>query len=181
MARYPEANRFEKTSSCGPSKMFDPIYGVLLHITDGVAGKLGELRYLKIHFDTSKKSAHFAVAKSGEIWQFVDTDITAWALGGGWQDKHWISVENFALPHEELTAGQLHSLARLYAWLVVETGIPLRSVDVARSVADFDSGKEQGLGGHSMYRDPLRTECPGAAILAQRPMILAQAKAILGR
>src|SRR6266542_202964 len=87
-------------------KMLDPLSGVLLHITDGVKGKLGELKYLTDHYDFANNSEHFAIAKSGEIWQFVDLEWSAKALGGGLRDTKWISVENFALPDEN--SQQLH-------------------------------------------------------------------------
>jgi len=160
--------------------MADPLHGVLLHITDGVKvnGKkqLGEMKNMNASFDANHNSVHFAIDKSGEVWQFVDTAQSARALGGGYRDTKWISVENLALPGDLLTSGQIHSLAGLYAWLVLSKGIPLREVDVHKSPADFDSGKEMGLGGHSMYRDPNRVMCPGPAILAQRKDILSLAR-----
>lgn len=178
MAWYPYANKHVTTHSNWVSgTMIAPLHGVLIHITDGAPDKsgkkvLGTIDNLGASFDDNNNSTHFAIAKEGEIWQFVDTDKSAKALGGSWADKKWISVENFALPGELLTSGQIVNLARLYGWLANTKGIPLREVDVSKSRADFDSGVERGLGGHSMYKDPARTMCPGPAILAQRALIL---------
>jgi len=177
MARYPFAKWVPTNSkNWGNGLMADPVFGVLLHITDGAMEngkkKLGELENMNASFDNRHNSVHFAIAKSGEIWQFVDTAQSARALGGGYRDTKWISVENLALPGDVLTSGQIDSLARLCRWLAETHGLELREVDVHKSVIDFDNGKELGLGGHSMYRDPNRVNCPGPAILAQRKDIL---------
>ncbi|MGA9997795.1 MAG: N-acetylmuramoyl-L-alanine amidase [Pyrinomonadaceae bacterium] len=178
MAWYPYAKQVKTHSNWVSGLMIPPLHGLLLHITDGVKDKttgekvLGTIENIGASFDENNNSTHFAIAKSGEIWQFVDTDQRAKAMKGSWGDAKWISVENFALPGEELTSGQILSVARLYGWLVNTKGIPLREVDVNKSRADFDTGTERGLGGHSMYKDTLREDCPGPAILRQRALIL---------
>ena len=179
MAHYPMAI-WEPTKAInwGPGPMAKPPYGLLLHITDGAwVGKdkvLGDIKFMTSTFDSRHISTHFAIAKNGSVWQFVDTDQSARALGGSYRDTKWISVENFALPGEALTGPQLASVANLYAWLIRTTGMFMNIVDVTKPAAAFDSGKEQGLGGHSMFKDnPDRTDCPGSGILSQRSLIMA--------
>lgn len=195
MAHYPMAI-WEPTKAInwGPGPMAKPPYGLLLHITDGawvdkldkdnkvirdknnkiVQEKvLGEIKFMTSTFDSRHISTHFAIAKNGSVWQFVDTDQSARALGGSNRDTKWISVENFALPGQLLTGPQLASVANLYAWLIKTTGMSMNIVDVTKPAAAFDWGKEQGLGGHSMFKDnPYRTECPGLGILGQRSIIM---------
>jgi hypothetical protein len=179
MAHYPMAIwEPTKSKNWGMGPMANPPFGMLLHITDGAVDKktnqkvLGTMENMNAVFDARNISVHFAISKSGSVWQFVDTKQCAKALGGGYRDSKWISVENFALPGEVLTAAQIASVASLYAWFVLNTGMSMKIVDVTKSPAAFDSGKERGLGGHSMYRDPDRTQCPGKAILAQRKLIM---------
>jgi hypothetical protein len=94
-------------------------------------------------FDSRHISTHFAIAKNGSIWQFVDTDQSARALGGSYRDTKWISVETFALPGDLLTGPQLASVANLYAWLIRTTGMSMNIVDVTKPAAEFDWEKSK--------------------------------------
>lgn len=170
-----------KASNLGSGMMLEP-FGLLLHITDGaldtVAGKkkkvLGTIENLNSSFDANKNSTHFAISPGGDLWQFVDTSHAAKAMGGGFRDAHWFSVENFALPGMSLTSGQVDSVSRLFAWLMLTHHIPA-AIMHGSSPALMDGGKDRGLGGHSMYKDPDRVLCPGAAVLGQRVEILNRA------
>ena len=181
MARCPFATwNPTKAKNLGSGAMLEP-YGLLLHITDGALDKkskqkvLGTIENLNASFDDRNNSTHFAIAPTGELWQFVDTGHAAKAMGGGIRDAHWFSVENFALPGMALTSSQVDSVARLYAWLMLTHQIPLAVVK-GSNPALMDAGKDRGLGGHSMYKDPDRVLCPGEAVLAQRTQILQKAK-----
>lgn len=150
--------------------MTKPPKGVALHITSTDSkGNLPTLPGLFGEFNTRStwKSAQFAISKSGNIWQFVDTDNRAWAIDGNVIDMEWISIENIAKIGETLTDSQVSSCATVYAWLQDFTDIPL---------ALADKPGDSGLGSHSMFGDPNRKLDPGAAILGQRQTILDLAK-----
>src|SRR6266496_4134249 len=77
-----------------PGLMQTPVRGLVVHITDGHGG----LSTVFEDFNRAEKraSAHIGIDKQGSIWQYVDTNDRAWAIDGGRNDSHWISVENVA-------------------------------------------------------------------------------------
>lgn len=124
----------------------------------------------------SSVSFHFAVRRDGHIAQLVDTDVTAWTQRAG--NGHWISVENEGVLPQALTLAQVEANAKLFARGHLEYGWPLQ-------IATDPDGR--GLGHHSMgtaregWDGPAwgHEFCPGEAIKAQKPLILARAIAIV--
>lgn len=120
----------------------------------------------------SQVSFHFAVRKDGHIGQLLDTDVTAWTQREG--NGHWVSVENEGYLPDALTDAQVEANAKLYARGHKVYGWPLK---IANSPTEY------GLGHHSMGAENGynwgHSACPGEAIKAQKPAILARAIAIV--
>jgi hypothetical protein len=106
-------------------------------------------------------SAHFGIAKDGEVWQFVDTDHQAHAQMGGNPD--YFSVEHCGYPGDELTDAQIKALAWLFRYLSDRFGFPLQ---IADQPGQF------GLGYHSMSKDWGHPQCPGRKIIDQRQQVV---------
>lgn len=141
--------------------------GVVLHIAAGYyEGTIAWQRN-----DASNISSHFVVSKAGDIAQMVDTHDRAWTQAAG--NSGWLSIENAAFLPEALTAAQVEANAKILAWAHATHGIPLQ-------LATSPSGR--GLGHHSMGAENGvnwgHSACPGPAIKAQKPAILARAIAI---
>jgi len=141
--------------------------GLAVHITDGVKGSLPNLGGVQATFNVpgAGASAHFCIAKNGDIAQYVDLSDVAWGVGGDKirnDDVHWVSVENIALPGQLLTEEQIRSNARLLAWFNSNWGLPLQ---LAGTRDDF------GLGFHSMFHRG-HPGCPGPGVIAQRTDII---------
>jgi hypothetical protein len=143
--------------------------GVVVHIAAGtydgtIAWQLN---------DSSNISSHFIVSKAGAITQMVDTHDRGWTQGAG--NAGWISVENAAFLPEALTAAQVEANARILAWAHEAHGVPIQ-------LATSPSGR--GLGHHSMGAENGvnwgHSACPGDAIKAQKPLIVARALALAG-
>lgn len=174
MARCPHAQWKPIAANFVSRKMVQPLRGLVLHITDSKGQTLESLRR---DLGNSKqkpprRSAHFGVAKDGELWQFVDTDDVGFAVDGVWGgngvDNHWVSVENVAKFPEILTLKQLEALARLFSWLHDTYGVPF---DLAEKKDD------RGLGYHRMFGigDHI---CPGPSVVSQRKEILSLAQSL---
>jgi hypothetical protein len=153
-----------------PNKVVDgmvEVRGLVLHIQQGT--EAGSEAWFKN--PTAQASAHFLNPKTGGLRQLVDTKDRAWAEAAG--NSHWVSVENEGFVPTALTASQVENCAQLLAWLHKTYSVPLQSTD-------DPNGK--GLGWHGMGGAAWggHTGCPGDAIKAQRPAIIARAKAILG-
>ncbi len=142
--------------------------GLVVHIAEG--GFEGTIAWQKN--PSAQVSSHFVVALDGRIAQVVDTAVTAWTqqLGNG----HWVSVENEGHTPSALTPAQVEANAQLLARGHREHGWPLQ-------IATAPSGR--GLGHHSMGAENGiqwgHADCPGPAIKAQKPAILARAIAII--
>ena len=143
--------------------------GLVLHIAEGTYE--GTIAWQKN--PAAEVSSHFVVDTDGTMAQMVDTDVTAWTqqLGNG----HWLSVENAGHTPNPLTAAQVEACARLLARAHQVYGVPLQ-------IATSPSGR--GLGHHSMGAESGvqwgHSDCPGPAIIAQKPAILARAVNIVG-
>jgi len=167
MARWTDLATWRgPTSNQGPAMVEHR--GVVLHIAAGsYEGTIAWQRN-----STSDVSSHFVVAKDGRVAQVVDTDVAAWTqiLGNG----HWLSIENEGFLPDKLTAGQVEAAAQVLARAHRDYGVPLQ-------VATSPSGR--GLGHHSMGAENDvnwgHSACPGAAIIAQKPLIVARAKEII--
>lgn len=115
-------------------------------------------------------SSHFAIAKTGALDQFVDTDLDAWAQAAG--NASYFSVETEGVAGEALTAAQVETFGRLYGWLLT---VP--NARFGLTVADTVGAR--GLGWHGMGGAAWggHLGCPGELRKAQRPDILAAAGA----
>jgi hypothetical protein len=154
----------------GRSGMRHPIYGLVLHVTDGHPN-FGGLRSTWSH-ETNHVSAHFAIAQDGRLAQFVSLRDTAFAVGGDHQqndDQHWFSVENVAHRGEVLTPAQIETNARLFLWFNKYFGVPLQLAETRDSF---------GLGYHSMFHRA-HPSCPGHRVIAQRSDILLRVQGLL--
>jgi hypothetical protein len=136
----------------------------VLHIAEGYFE--GTIAWQKN--PAARVSSHFVIAKDGRTAQIVDTDIRAWAQRSG--NPSWLSVENEGFVPNELTAQQIEANARLLVRANQIYGIPLQ-------IATSPSGR--GLGHHSMGAENRvdwgHSQCPGRAIIAQKPEIVARA------
>jgi len=147
-----------------PADRLDEHRGVVLHIAAGYfEGTIAWQRN-----PVSRVSSHFVVAKDGRIAQMVDTEIRAWTQrAGNWA---WLSIENEGFLPDRLTPQQLEANAQLLARSHREHAIPIQN-------ATSPSGR--GLGHHSMGAengvDWGHSQCPGPAIVAQKPAIVARA------
>jgi hypothetical protein len=138
--------------------------GVVLHIAAGTyEGTIAWQRN-----PTARVSSHFIVSKTGEIAQMVDTDVIAWTQRSG--NSAWLSIENAGFLPDPLTPQQVEAAARILAKAHREYGVPLRvtGTPAQRGLGHHSMGAESGYDwGHS--------QCPGAAIKAQKPAIVARA------
>jgi N-acetylmuramoyl-L-alanine amidase len=176
MALWSEATFRPISANFNVGRISPSLRGLIVHITDGHSPGKGRrkvpptLAGLQGTFSNRKHnaSAHFGVAKNGEVWQFVDTSNRAWSVDGDRIDSTWASIENLAVPGDELTPEQVDVCANLLKWLSVQHGVPLT---VARTKA---SG---GLGYHALFGKG-HPGCPGNAVVAQLDDIVATAKGI---
>lgn len=166
MARMPGATWIGPTPNQTTDGMVE-VRGLVLHIQEG--NEQGSEAWFKN--PAAEASSHFLNPKTGNLRQLIDTKDRAWAEAGG--NAHWVSVENEGFVPDALTASQVANVAALLAWLHTEYAVPLQSTDDV-------NGK--GLGWHGMGGAAWggHTGCPGDAIKAQRPAIVAAAKTILG-
>jgi hypothetical protein len=117
-------------------------------------------------------SSHFIVSKSGQIVQMVDTNRKTWAQRDG--NSQWLSVENEGFLPNPLTSAQIAANAKILAKANKVYGVPLQVTNTpkTRGLGHHSMGAENGLDwGHSA--------CPGPAIKAQKPAIVAGAKLIV--
>lgn len=131
--------------------------GLVLHVQVGNNSCFGE-------FDTpaNQVSSTWWVGASGQLEQYVDADLIAWAQMSG--NPTWNSVETEGFPTAPLTEAQVVTLARLYAWGHQVYGWPYHLAETP---------DENGFGWHGMgseaWGHPL---CPGVIRRAQRATIL---------
>ncbi len=168
------AHRVPLTINFGTGRqgMRPPIYGLVLHVTDGHSS-FGGLRSTWSHPD-QHVSAHFAIAQDGRLAQFVSLRDCAYAVGGDREqndDQHWFSVENVARRGEELTEAQIETNARLWLWFHKYFSVPFQLAETRDGL---------GLGYHSMFRRG-HPSCPGHRVIAQRNDILQRVHALRGR
>ncbi|MFJ7779486.1 N-acetylmuramoyl-L-alanine amidase [Streptomyces yangpuensis] len=137
------------------------VRGLVLHVQEG-ENSLHD----RFSDPTVKSSAHFWVSQSGEIEQYVSARDRAWAQGTG--NPSWLSVETSGFASRPLTAQQVDSVARIYAWGMAQHGWPL---------APAPTPLGRGLGIHSMGgRAWGGHACPGPLRSAQTGEILTAAR-----
>ncbi len=149
----------------GPA--MEELYGLVVHVQVG-DGSLQEW----FSNPASQVSAHFWVGQRGELEQYVDTAVQAWAEVDG--NPHYLSVETEGVPTEALSYAQEGTLAALMAWLHAFLEMPLALVDHGgRGItthAHYPSGDpDPAWGGHP---------CPGPLRTLQLPKVLDAAQAI---
>lgn len=181
MARWTDiATWMGPTSARSAGAMASPPRGLVLHIASGFYD--GTISWQKRDSGSDRTSSHFIVGRDGRCAQMVDTADGSWAQRSG--NNTWLSVEleGFApddglhASHpgwETATVAQAEVCALLLARAHRDYGVPLQ-------LATSPSGR--GLGHHSMGAesgvDWGHSACPGSAIKAQKPAILARAVAI---
>lgn len=142
--------------------------GLVLHIAEGSGP--GTISWQKN--PDAQVSSHFVVDLDGSITQMVDLDDRAWTQIEG--NRAWLSVENAGHTPHPLTPAQVEANAQLLARCHREFGVPL-------TIATSPAGR--GLGHHSMGAESGvnwgHSDCPGPAIKAQKPAILARAIEII--
>lgn len=163
MARWTDLATWRGPSPNAGGRMAE-VRGVVVHVADGTyEGTISWQRNAK-----SEVSSHFVVSHAGRIAQLVDTDITAWTQRAG--NGHWLSVENEGYGGQTLTAAQIEANARIFLRAHRAYGVPLQ-------LATKPTGR--GLGHHSMGGTAWGHQmCPGVAIIAQKPAIVARAIAL---
>lgn len=140
----------------------DPRF-IILHIMVGtLAGTDSWFRN-----PAAQVSAHFGVGKSGTVYQWVDTNDTAWHAAAA--NDRAIGIEHEGQPGDSLTPAQIEADTKICAWAHKAHGIPLTI-----AVHPGDPGLAwHGLGQVAWGNHP---DCPGQRIVAQRPAILAAAE-----
>ncbi|MEC4570304.1 peptidoglycan recognition protein family protein [Streptomyces virginiae] len=155
-AWMPDATRKPLSVNFTPGGLRE-MRGLILHVQEGENS-------LHTHFSDPavQSSAHFWVAQSGEIEQYVSAHDRAWAQGTG--NPSWLSVETSGFASRPLTAQQVDSVARIYAWGMAQHGWPLEPASTPLG---------RGLGIHRMGgRDWGGHSCPGPLRSAQAGEIL---------
>lgn len=141
--------------------------GVVLHIMDGTLDGTNSW----FNNPHSEASSHFGNGKDGRLFQWVDTDNKAWTEASG--NPLWISIENEGKGGDALTPKQIANCAKIYEWAekLYHFGFAITS-----------NVNQNGLGHHSMGGQDWggHLNCPGTKIIAQKPLIIARAKAIRG-
>jgi hypothetical protein len=139
--------------------------GLVLHIQQGhQAGTIAWFNNPK-----AEASSKWACAKNGQLVQLVNDKDEAWTQMAG--NPLWDAVECEGLSGEQLTSQQITTIARLFEWHSFVKGYPLE-------LTSDPYGK--GLGHHAMGGEAWggHLDCPGRAIIKQKPVILAKAIAI---
>ncbi|MFJ6483399.1 MULTISPECIES: peptidoglycan recognition protein family protein [unclassified Streptomyces] len=155
-AWMPDATRKPLSVNFTPGGLRE-MRGLVLHVQEGENS-------LHDHFSdpAARASAHFWVSQSGEIEQYVSAHDRAWAQGTG--NPSWLSVETSGFASRPLTAQQVDSVARIYAWGMAQHGWPLEPASTPQG---------RGLGIHRMGgRDWGGHSCPGPLRSAQAGEIL---------
>lgn len=176
MALWSEASFRPISANFNVGRISASLRGLILHITDGRSPSPGKPRipptiaglWATFNSPAHGASAHFGVAKDGEVWQFIDTANRAWSVDGDTIDGNWASIENIAVPGDELTDEQMDVVVRLLRWLNVQHSVPL-------TVAHTKSSS--GLGYHSLFGKG-HPACPGSPVIDQIADIVAAAKGI---
>jgi len=116
----------------------------------------------------SEASAHFGVSRSGNVWQWVDTDDTAWHAFDA--NTYSIGVEHAGFPSEPLTDLQIKASGRLYAWAhqqYPDIDLWINKRVQGSGISYHEAYPQWNLDGHS---------CPGHIIEGQIHDILDAAK-----
>jgi len=132
--------------------------GLVLHVQEGNGGLQGWFSNPE-----SDASSTWWVSKTGEIQNYVDTELQAWAQGAG--NATYNSVETEGFTNEPLTTAQISGLAQIYAWGMSVYHWPA-TLSEAPGAAGFGW---HGMGGMAWGNHP---GCPGDIRRAQRQLVL---------
>ncbi len=142
--------------------------GVVIHVTAGESNPWGWFNN-----PTSQASSHFFIGNGqggtpdGALFQYVDTDLKAWAEAAG--NTSYVSVETEGEPTDPLTPAQIATFAKLYNWLHAQYGIPYVITDTPGQQGFITHGD----GGVAWGNHP---DCPGPLRSTQRQAILTAAQ-----
>ncbi len=162
----PVANAYEWMDEAHTGGPMTFTRGLVLHVNEGN----GDPYRWWMQPTTPIASSHFQVMKDGRLIQYVGCDTVAWCQVAG--STTWHSVETEGFSAEPLTAAQVATLGRLYAWGAAALGW-------RRQIADSPNGA--GFGIHSMGGEAWGGHaCPGIIRSNQRAAILAAATGTTG-
>ncbi len=143
--------------------------GLVQHTEDG--GRLGT--FATFMDAGSSRSAFFSVGEDGTVHQYlpVGRGYVAWAEKAG--NPHWYSCEceDMADPSVPMTQAQLTAFAQVLEACSARDGFPLQITNDVNGTGLITHGD----GGAAWGDHP---DCPGPVRKAQRPQIIALAKAI---
>ena len=162
---YPEAKQEILKINFVPNGMKE-YRGLVLHIQQGhQAGTINWFNNPK-----SEASAKWCCAKNGDLVQLVNDKDMAWTEVAG--NPFWDAVECEGISGEQLTPQQIITIAKLLEWHSFVKGYPLQVTS--------DPINGRGLGHHAMGGQAWggHLDCPGTAIIKQKPLIVAKALAI---
>lgn len=142
--------------------------GVVIHTAEGSFD--GTISWQRN--PAAQVGSHFITAKDGRVVQMIDTDDRSWCQSAG--NSTWISIEDEGRGslREALTPSQVENCARILARAHQTYGVPLQV---------SNSPNTPGLGWHGMGGAAWggHYDCPGEAIKAQLPAIVARASEIV--
>jgi N-acetyl-anhydromuramyl-L-alanine amidase AmpD len=119
MARYPNAIWRGANDEDFSRAVISPRF-IVIHVEQG--SEAGTSSWF--HNPSSQVSAHFGVAKSGQVEQFVDTKYEAYAEMA--YNGVGISIEHEGFSGQRLTDQQIDADARLLLWINQTHGVPLK-------------------------------------------------------
>ena len=140
-------------------------YGLVIHVQEGDGSLYGFFNN-----PASQVSAHFWCSKAGQLEQYLDTSVVAWAQAAGNDSYASCEFEGFAT--EAMTAPQIAMGGQLAAWLSSVEGWPVAG-PVAHGAlgvtphCNLDGTPDPAWGNHP---------CPGSIRLAQIPALVAAAQ-----
>jgi N-acetyl-anhydromuramyl-L-alanine amidase AmpD len=126
---------------------------IVIHATDG-GSMLGNVWWLS--GGHSHASAHYVIARDGEIVQLVHLSDIAWHAGNWKVNCHSIGIEHVGDTYDPagFTTDQYRSSARLVAWLVRRYGIPVDRQHIIGHSQVPDPGHPGQFGGSDNHTDP---------------------------
>lgn len=114
----------EKSIGVNPSSpKMGTVRGLAVHLT----GDSGAANSLKAFWERKGTSAHFAIGRSGDIFQYIAASIRSQAQGVG--NTHFLSVELVGVSHpdgacQEMSASQMTTLRQLWNWVRSQHPVP---------------------------------------------------------
>lgn len=126
---------------------------IVIHVTDG-GSMLGNVWWLS--GGHSHASAHYVIARDGEIVQLVHLSDIAWHAGNWKMNCHSIGIEHVGDTYDPagFTTAEYTSSARLVAWLVLRYGIPVDRTHIIGHYQVPDPGHPGEYGGSDNHTDP---------------------------